>query len=87
MAKDVGLHVATKMISRGRPSEKAPGTLFVPADEAERDFLLGHDVIRPATDEEIALHEKVEKSKAKGGAKAAAEPKPADDGKADELVG
>lgn len=62
-----GLYCALAMIARGRPSQRLPGDLFVPAED-DVEFLLANGAIREATDAELALWEKT------GGAVEAAAP-------------
>lgn len=59
------LFYCNNVISRGRPNEVLPGTLIEIPKGEWRDFLLANEIIRPADEAEIALHEKIEASKPK----------------------
>lgn len=53
----VGLYYVQGSINRGRADERKPGDLFVPHED-DVDLLLENEIIREATDAEIALWEK-----------------------------
>jgi hypothetical protein len=62
-SETIGVFYTLCCISRGRASEKQPGQLFEPATATERDELLAMEAIRPVTEEELALYEKVNAKK------------------------
>lgn len=80
-SEEIGVFYTLCCISRGRANEIQPETLFEPKSVEQRDELLALEAIRPATESEVALHEKINAAKVKsedapkkGGKKAAVEP-------------